>query len=690
MLLQLEIAFSQVIFISPNGDDNNPGSKQSPVASLNRATQIAREIRKQPKLNQPIVIKIGSGQYFMTETLQLNPSDGGPKNSPFVFRGEGPTPPIFYGGRKLPGFKKISDTLWVADISGINTKNTKNFEQLYVNGERAVRAQSPDSGFFKPVSVVQDIIRKGEGRVADSAVQKIKLSQQAFRVLENTSENDLKDVVITFNHHWDNTIKKISSFNKTDSSISITGRAMKNHNPITTKSTFVIQNIKSGLDSPGEWYLSDSAKLYYYPRPGEIPNNTDAIVPTLEKLVEIQGIGMDSVVSNITFENISFQVSAYTLPTGGFEPFQSAVPIQAAIELNYANNVSFKNCEIKHTGGSAIWFKRGCNLGLVSSCLIEDLGANAIKIGETVVPKDSNALTSHVTVENNIIRTGGQFFPCAAGVIILKASDNTLRHNDISNFKYSGISVGWVWGYAPSPSKRNLIEFNHIHHLGWGELSDMGGIYTLGESDGTLIQNNRIHHVYSSEYGGWGIYTDEGSSGITIQNNLVYHCKNAGFHQHYGKNNLIKNNIFANNWKAQLQASRVEKHQSFIFTNNIVYYSSGSLVTSVWDKADISTDYNCYWDTRNTEPTFGKLSLNAWQRSGKDTHSVILNPHFKNPDKFDYRFESQDVLRKIQFKPFDYTKCGVYGSPEWKKKSLLPMNLQMKFDRIVKKMERAD
>jgi len=67
-----------------------------------------------------------------------------------------------------------------------------------------------------------------------------------------------------------------------------------------------------------------------------------------------------------------------------------------------------------------------------------------------------------------------------------------------------------------------------------------------------------VHHIASHRYGGWGLYNDEGATDTLMENNLVHDTWNAGFHQHYGYFNTVRNNIFAFGNSAQIQASRNE------------------------------------------------------------------------------------------------------------------------------------
>ncbi|MBN1107229.1 MAG: right-handed parallel beta-helix repeat-containing protein, partial [Bacteroidales bacterium] len=169
--------------------------------------------------------------------------------------------------------------------------------------------------------------------------------------------------------------------------------------------------------------------------------------------------------------------------------------------------------------------------------------------------------------------------------------------------------------------------------------------------------------------------------------NLVYACKNSGFHQHYGKDNIIRNNIFASNIRAQLQATRVEEHTSLSFLNNIIWFDRGSLLTSNWHKFKLVSDYNCYWDTRTEEIMFAGKSFKEWQKEGKDRHSVISDPLFLNPAEYDFRFRKLSLAKRIKFIPFDYSDAGVYGSDEWKKLAETDPSLEAEFEQVIEKNE---
>jgi parallel beta-helix repeat protein len=209
----------------------------------------------------------------------------------------------------------------------------------------------------------------------------------------------------------------------------------------------------------------------------------------------------------------------------------------------------------------------------------------------------------------------------------------------------------------------------------------MSGVYTLGSSEGTEVSDNHIHHIYAYDYGGWGLYTDEGSSNIVMENNLVHHTKTGGFHQHYGKENILRNNIFAFSKMYQLQATRVEDHLSFTFTNNIVIYDTGVLFQGPWAKMKIVIDKNLYWKMDGPPEFLGK-DFKSWQKYGYDLHSVIADPQFADPINDNFSLKTRKITKKIDFHPFDYSDCGVYGTEEWKLKAELPKDLITEFDKL--------
>jgi len=270
---------------------------------------------------------------------------------------------------------------------------------------------------------------------------------------------------------------------------------------------------------------------------------------------------------------------------------------------------------------------------------------------------------------NNEISGYGMNYLSAVGILIQNSYGNRIIQNHIHNGFYTGISVGWVWGYGRSISRDNVIERNHIHHIGQGVLSDMGAIYTLGPAPGTVIRNNLIHDIDAYKYGGWGIYNDEGSTGILVEKNIVYNTKYAGYDMHYGKEITIRNNIFALGRIDQIRRQTGENHPSLYFENNIVYWKEGKLFEGDWKdrvynydsnpkqpqgveyKRNFESNWNLFYNPnlKVDEVKFDGGSLSDWQKRGYDVNSVYSDPMFVDPDNFDFRLKPESPALKNGF-----------------------------------------
>lgn len=691
----------ETVYVSALGnDETGNGTAGAPFYSLNRAFlgRLSAEASA-----DTLFVKVAAGNYEMPEPLVIDR----PSGRPVVIESQGSEKPCLWGGIRITGWQPCGNGLYKAHVPEV-AKYGLNFEQFFVNSRRAVLARTPNSGWFFVKGSGQHESVNGL-RCADYATHRIDFKSEDWASMASVKDRELKNIKFRFYHKWDITTKSPRFILKDSCRIFTDGQGMKPWNPIGQGSRYYMYDYPAALDMPGEWYLDrENATIYYMPREGERMEDALCIAPVLERWVVVRG-APGQPVKNLTFRNLSFGYSAYRLPAGGEEPAQAAVTAKAAMQFDFADNVCMEDCEMLHTGGYAVWLGQECHNNKISCCYLADLGAGGIKVGEPYFRTSMESVTSNNVIDNNIITQAGRELPCGVGVAILHAADNHVTHNEISDLLYSGVSIGWVWGYnqsealwtnaiddkdemvslqqkLESPAVGNKVMYNHIHHIGWGELSDMGAVYTLGESPGTAVSYNIIHDVYSYDYGGWGLYTDEGSTGVEMSHNLVYRCKSGGFHQHYGKENKICNNILAFATSNQLQCTRKESHRSFTFENNIVLIDGEKLFAGNWEKADIAADRNLYWSLSGKQDFFGK-DFKTWKKE-KEPHSLWADPQFANPKAGDFALRSKSAVKKIGFEPLDYSKVGVYGDKAWIEKAQMPRERVEEFDKLVERLTR--
>jgi hypothetical protein len=533
------------LYVSPQGNDANPGTITEPFATLARAQDAVRSVKD--GVQGDIQVFLREGVYTLSDTWALDQRDSGSNGFRVIWSGYPGENVAISGGVRITGWTQDPQGRWTAPTS------LDNFRQLYINGIRALRGRS---GPLNSPTLFGDLEQLNGIAGFQSADP------------EMASWKNPQDVELGFYLYWTHMICGVQNIAGSGPGVSITMRQpclyLIRHK-VGTQAQFpaYVENALELTTSPGQFYLDRSNhKVYYIPRPGENMETAEAIAPSLQTLMSVTGT-IDHPALNITFTNITFEHSSWLGASQvGFAELQAAFRVSpdpsrmriaksnqvrdldnefdktpGAVILSHAQNVTFERCTFTHIGGSGVDFQLGAQNDTISGGHFQDISASAVQIGDVLAddhhPGDPRMIVRGNRVVNSYIHDIGTEYLGSVAIFAGYTDGTVIAHNEITRTPYTAISVGWGWGMedpgysdettsapftTPTPSQNNLIEFNHIHHI-MQHNSDGGGIYTLGAMPGTAILSNLIH---DNPQPPGGIYLDQGSRGITVANNVVY------------------------------------------------------------------------------------------------------------------------------------------------------------------------
>lgn len=549
----------------------------TPDSSLHLAVRKARELRRLGKA-QTAVIRMSAGIYRLEKPLVIRPED-----SHLTFQGSADGEVTISGAVELDGWQREGRylTAQVPEFHG----RPHEFRQMWINGRKAVRARDVEDfdkmnricwvdkvkqGIWVPTNSVRRLIDK-RGNILPTA----RYAEMVLHEMWEVANLRIKGITLDGD-------SALVTFHQPESEVQFSHPWPSPMYNSKHNSPYYITNAMPLLDTPGEWYHDIRVgKLYYVPFKGETEDNLTAQMPVMENLVKIVGT-TDRRVNDVRFVNVSFMHTTWMRPSfEGHVPLQAGMYLteayklrpqtervnnhkldnqgwigraRAAVEVLYADNITFDKCTFSQTGGSGLDYIIGCKGGGVANSSFIDIAMNGVVTGcfspegqEThvpYIPQDTRDICEGQRIHNNIMsHIATEDWGCCA-VTAGNVRNMDITNNTIDSCSYSAISIGWGWNRDSVLMRDNRIHANLITNYA-GHMYDCAGIYTLGNQPGTVISENVIDKIQTPSYvhdpeHWFYLYTDEGSSNITLRDNWTpteKYLKNA-----CGPNNIWKNN----------------------------------------------------------------------------------------------------------------------------------------------------
>ena len=688
-------------YVSPAGDDSNPGTKRHPFATIARTRDAVRE-KKQRKPDANYTALLRGGIYHLKETLVFSLEDSATANHKITYAAYPHETPVFSSSVAIQGWRK-EGKLWVADLPA----SVKPFRTLYDRNGRLPRARGP--GF----SPTRDY-RTGEG------LDKFTLPFPSGR-LKNWSNLPDVEVVIRPSYGW---VLNILPLESVDEASGVARTQIPASYPmikvrwglrnVNSNGTAWVENSLDVLDEPGEWALNTKErKIYLWPR-GEKPEEIEA--PQLTELIRVEGRvdyagPRDEPVRGLVFRGLTFtRGDRWPWETDrigstlqhDWEMFDRPT---ALVRLRGAENISFEHCHWRDSGGAGLRMDLHAQSNRVTDCVLEHLGgAGIVLAGYGPGTKDVNRFNE---ISRNHIHHIGEILWHAAAVSVWQSGENRIARNLIHDVNYTAVTVsgrinwnkegrgdGWKtirWneiekpgndalspgpGYRPTwklrapflHGRNNVVERNEIHDV-MLKLWDGDAIYVSGTGGGNHVRENFIHDCLSENMCE-GIRCDDDQDETIIERNVI--LRNGGMGvgiASKGINHIVNNFIvdptpfFQHRGMISLEGAPVD---GSIIQRNILAAAKPGLrpfalknVSTTPDPFYHQTkmDRNLLWNPN--EPNWAAAHFTAARAEGVEKKSVVGDPLFRDPENGDFRFKAGSPAPKLGIQPIDLRRVGL-------------------------------
>jgi hypothetical protein len=709
---------ANVLYVSPSGDDHNPGTSTRPFATLARAQQAVRQIGRE----RPVQVWIREGTYYLDSPLAFEPQDSGTTDAPVTWAAWPGERVTVSGGRRL-------SCEWTPHTNGIVKTSIPaglDFTDLFVNGKRQIRARFPNydpsqpgrSGYVFAAGAVRRETRNpfagpnDDMTFSGEAPQGVRYDAGTFtrRRWAHPEEGEMH---IFQEAYWGNLIWKIKGIDR-DSDTIWFGQggyqigAKWNANPATIgrKSRFFVDNIFEELDAPAEWFLDRrSGTLYYFPESGVDIRAALVEVPQHEYVIHFAG-SEDAPVRNVTVKGVRF---AHTLATymARYEvPSLSDWSIHrgGTVFAEGTRQCSIQDCWFDAIGGNGVFVNNYNRDFSITGCKFTDAGDSAMCfVGDLEQTNGTQrAFPYECEATNNLVHDCGFYGKQVAGVYISRAKRITVSHNLIHHMPRAAICIGdSTWG-------GHVIEFNRTHDTvletsdhgpfnAWGRdrawcLAQSHGPYTTDRNidawdvlvdamEPVVVRNNLF-----DEKSGWGLDLDDGASNYKIYNNIS--IGGVSFKWREGAYRQVYNNIWYKSRVAPcFHVGNNYNHDRYY--NNITVMDPGDAKWPGgwpwWPQMFHSViappaegpwfeevDRNLFWTEHGEFQAVvdqlrkedgrrnpRRYNLAEWQALGWDRNSLFDDPLFADPDKLDFRVRPESPALKLGFTNFEMGNWGL-------------------------------